>query len=54
MYEDVDVARDTVSRLKNVHADPKGMVILAHEHERLNDMPMFPDSMNEWAISNMS
>ena len=49
-HEDVELARRTVARLTKVGEGIHNVVIvLAHEAEREKEMPMFPESLNEWA-----
>ncbi|PCH35012.1 Metallo-hydrolase/oxidoreductase [Wolfiporia cocos MD-104 SS10] len=48
-YHDVQVARDTVQRLKIMDRTEGVLVILAHERERLDEMPLFPNSLNHRA-----
>ncbi|EGN94971.1 hypothetical protein SERLA73DRAFT_187253 [Serpula lacrymans var. lacrymans S7.3] len=48
-YHNVDDARDTVLRLKRMNQEDNVVVILAHETERLHEMPLFPRTLNQWA-----
>lgn len=48
-YEDLDVARQTVEKVKAMDRLGNVVVILAHEKERLDEMPMFPRALNDWA-----
>ena len=51
MYADWDVARETAGRLARVQNElPNVLVCLAHEKEREEEMPLFPASINEWAV----
>lgn len=50
-YEDLETARATVENLKILSREPNVIVILAHEVERLNEMPLFPNCLNEWATT---
>lgn len=46
-----EVARDTVERLKRLDRECAGaVVVLAHEREREEEMPMFPLELNGWAM----
>ncbi|TFK51105.1 Metallo-hydrolase/oxidoreductase [Heliocybe sulcata] len=61
-YEDIEVARDTVAKLVNCAREGelkvgkeeggigKVVVILAHEKEREEEMPLFPKELNSWAV----
>ncbi|KZT23544.1 Metallo-hydrolase/oxidoreductase [Neolentinus lepideus HHB14362 ss-1] len=61
-YEDIDVARVSVSKLVEYAKLQKVelglgdertgrlVVILAHEKEREEEMPLFPEKLNDWAI----
>lgn len=48
-YHDIKVARETVQRLKTMNQAGNVLLILAHEKERLEEMPLFPSAMNNWA-----
>lgn len=50
-YEDLDVARQTVEKVKAMDRLGNVVVILAHEKERLDEMPMFPRALNDWAVA---
>lgn len=51
MYVDWPLAQETAARLGRVHKELKNVVvILAHEHEREKEMPLFPLALNEWAV----
>ncbi|KAF9261631.1 Metallo-hydrolase/oxidoreductase [Marasmius fiardii PR-910] len=52
-HYDIDVARTTVDRVKQFNALDNVVVILSHESERLQEMPMFPSILNEWAAQEM-
>lgn len=49
-YEGLDVARQTVEKVKALDRLGNVVVILAHEKERLDEMPMFPQALNDWAV----
>ncbi|KAH9916036.1 uncharacterized protein B0H18DRAFT_1087400 [Fomitopsis serialis] len=49
-YDELDIARKTVDRLKAMHAVDNVVVILAHEKERLDEMPLFPTALDDWAV----
>lgn len=49
-HDEVAVARETVERLVTLNeAYDNAVVILAHEKEREQEMPMFPLELDEWA-----
>ncbi|KZT07050.1 uncharacterized protein LAESUDRAFT_736609 [Laetiporus sulphureus 93-53] len=48
-YDDIETARDTVEKLKIMNGLKNVLLILAHEKERLDEMPLFPTSLNVWA-----
>ncbi|TFY54924.1 hypothetical protein EVJ58_g8571 [Rhodofomes roseus] len=50
-YHDLDVARETVDKVKVMHRLENVVVILAHEKERLDEMPLFPKTLNRWAAA---
>lgn len=46
-----EVARDTVERLEQLEREyAAAVVVLAHEREREEEMPMFPLELNGWAM----
>ncbi|KAH9923581.1 hypothetical protein B0H21DRAFT_840819, partial [Amylocystis lapponica] len=47
-YENIEVARETVQKLKYMDRAENVVVVLAHEKERLGEMPLFPASLNGW------
>jgi len=49
-HHDIDAARDTVKRLKAMNRADNIVLILAHEAERLHEMPLFPLRLNDRAI----
>jgi hypothetical protein len=49
-HHDIDVARETVKRLQIMYHADNVVVLLAHEVERLDEMPLFPNKLNKWAI----
>lgn len=49
-YHELDVARKTVDKLKAMHAVDNVVVILAHEKERLDEMPLFPTALDDWVV----
>ena len=52
MHAFPEVARETVGRLRTVDQEyGNGIVILAHELEKVDEMPFFPQRLNEWAIA---
>ncbi|ESK92506.1 metallo-beta-lactamase superfamily protein [Moniliophthora roreri MCA 2997] len=53
-HTDIAVARDTVNKLKLMHGLDNVVVILAHESERQEEMPMFPSSLNDWATKEIT
>ena len=51
MHAFPEVARETVGRLKTLDQEyGNAIVILAHEKEKAEEMPLFPDRVNEWAM----
>lgn len=52
-HEEIDTARKTVDWLKKMHIESNTVVVLAHESERAKEMPLFPDSLNDWAMSHV-
>lgn len=52
-YDNVEVARQTVRNLIEAGKRPDTVIILAHEKERENEMPLFPASINEWAVKEL-
>lgn len=54
-HHDIDVARDTMERLKRMNKERNVVLVLAHESQRLEEgMPLFPRSLNEWAKEEMA
>ena len=53
-HEDIETARKTVENLKVAGKMTNVIVILAHEKERLDEMPLFPETLNGWAIQEMT
>ena len=50
-YADVVTARSTVQKLAQLHRQADNViVILAHERERLEEMPFFPEDLRDWAV----
>lgn len=49
-HVDIAVARDTVDRLKKMNSMVNVVTLLSHEAERLDEMPLFPETINEWAL----
>ncbi|KAK7062702.1 hypothetical protein VNI00_000190 [Paramarasmius palmivorus] len=52
-HVDIATARDTVIKLKQMHGMDNVVIILAHETERLDEMPIFPSTLNGWATGEM-
>jgi glyoxylase-like metal-dependent hydrolase (beta-lactamase superfamily II) len=52
IYEDIEVARDTVRRLVDLNKKiANAVIILAHEAPRLQEgMGLFPEDVREWAM----
>jgi len=48
-HDNIDLARETVKHLQVMHQLDNVVVLLAHEVERLNEMPLFPQKLNKWA-----
>ena len=49
-YDDLDVARQTVEKVKAMDRLGNVVVILAHEKERLDELPLFPHALNDWVV----
>ncbi|KIP01907.1 hypothetical protein PHLGIDRAFT_79929 [Phlebiopsis gigantea 11061_1 CR5-6] len=50
-YADLETARATVQRLARLHREfDNVVVVLSHEKERVDEMPLFPTPLNEWAL----
>lgn len=47
-YHKIETARQTVEKVKAMHQSDNAVVILAHEKERLHEMPIFPKKLNDW------
>jgi len=52
-HYDIDAARKTVKHLQVMHQSDNVVVLLAHEKERLDEMPLFPQKLNGWAAEEM-
>lgn len=48
-HHDIEAARATVDRLKRMNAEDNVVLVLAHEAERLGEMPLFPHRLDSWA-----
>lgn len=55
-HGDIEVARNTVQWLAELNKEHKNVVvILAHEHERVEEMPFFPGpDLKEWALGEIA
>ena len=52
-HEDIEMAWKMVEILKVAGKMTNVIVILVHEKERLDEMPLFPETLNGWAIREM-
>ncbi|KAJ3555476.1 hypothetical protein NM688_g2559 [Phlebia brevispora] len=51
-HQDTAKARETVKRLVRTNEEvPNVIVVIAHEKEREDEMPLFPDELGPWAMS---
>lgn len=47
-----EVAKETVAKLARLHKEvPEAVVVLAHEKEREEEMPMFPSELGPWVAA---
>ncbi|KAJ7578646.1 beta-lactamase-like protein [Mycena floridula] len=49
-HANIGVARETVNKLKEMNELTNVQVVISHEAERLDEFPLFPESINQWAI----
>lgn len=47
--DDIELARETVKYLQAMHQSDNVVILLAHEKERLDEMPLYPQKLNGWA-----
>lgn len=52
VHHDIETARETVRRLTKLDKEyPNAVVIIAHDSQRKEEMPFFPESnLNHWAV----
>lgn len=51
MHTNLEVARDTVCRLTRLNKEADNVVVvLAHERERQDEMPFFPNELGPWVV----
>lgn len=48
-HHDIHLARETANHVKAMHELGNVVVVLSHENERLDEMPLFPQKLNKWA-----
>lgn len=53
-HRNIDKARQTVEYLKSMHKLENVVVLLAHEKERLDEMPLFPKEINGWVVEEVA
>jgi glyoxylase-like metal-dependent hydrolase (beta-lactamase superfamily II) len=53
-HEEIEVARSTIEQVKAMNKLPNVIVMTAHETEIPEEAPLFPKTLNEWAIIQMN